>query len=117
MLIKWELQQTATTFGFLAGGRLIEEISIQKLTEKCADYIEIALSDVEKYAALLDKNFGDENYIVTPEKKVRIYSPRRKPYEYSRLAAENGVLVGGLESHSRSLEDYYMHIKEGGKNA
>ncbi len=112
-----ELQQTATTFGFLAGGRLIEEISIQKLTEKCADYIEIALSDVEKYAALLDKNFGDENYIVTPEKKVRIYSPRRKPYEYSRLAAENGVLVGGLESHSRSLEDYYMHIKEGGKNA
>ena len=42
-----ELQQTATTFGFLAGGRLIEEISIQKLTEKCADYIEIALSDVE----------------------------------------------------------------------
>ena len=49
----------------------------------------------------------------------RNYAWAKRPLmsKISRLAAENGVLVGGLESHSRSLEDYYMHIKEGGKNA
>ena len=112
-----ELQQTATTFGFLSGGRLIEEISIEKLTEKCADYIEIALSDIEAFCAILDSECPDENYMVTPDKKVRLYNPKRPPYEYSRLAAQNGILVAGLEHHSRSLEDYYMNIKEGRRDA
>ncbi len=112
-----ELQQTATTFGFLSKGKLIEEISREKLLEKCADYIEIELSDAEAYAALLDKRFPDENYMITPDKKVRLSNPKRLPADYSSLAAQNGILVTGLEHHARSLEDYYMNLKEGKVNA
>lgn len=108
-----ELQQTATTFGFLSNGKLIEEVSAGQLAEKCADYIEISVSDAEAYAALLDKYLSDENYIVTPSGKLRLVAPKRAPEVYSRLAAQNGILVTGLEHHNRSLEDYYMHLKEG----
>ncbi len=107
-----ELQQTATTFGFLSKGKLIEEIGISQLHENCADYLEISLSDVEKFVAILDKFCPDENYIVTPEKRVRLIAPKRQAEDYSRLAATNGILVTGLEHHNRSLEDYYMNLKE-----
>lgn len=108
-----ELQQTATTFGFLSKGRIVEEISLSRLTEKCADYIEISLSAPDAYAALLDKQFADEKYAVMPDKKLRIYAPKRPSYEYSRLASDNGISVGELELHKRSLEEYYMNIREG----
>lgn len=111
-----ELQQTATVFGFLSKGRLIEEIGIRELERECADYIELGLSDGEAFAALLDRMCPNEKYSVTPEGKIRIASPLLPAQEYSRLAAQNGIYVGQLERHSRSLEDYYIDLKEGEKN-
>ena len=107
-----ELQQTATTFGFLAKGKLVEEIGIRELTEKCVDYLEIALSDVAAFAAILDKERPQTRYIVTPDNKIRLYDAA-PAYEFSKLAAEHGILVSELEHHACSLEDYYMHLKEG----
>ena len=107
-----ELQQTATTFGFLAKGKLVEEIGIRELTEKCADYLEIALSDVAAFAAILDKERPQTRYIVTPDNKIRLYDAA-PAYEFSKLAAEHGILVSELEHHACSLEDYYMNLKEG----
>lgn len=107
-----ELQQTATTFGFLAKGKLVEEIGIRELTEKCADYLEVALSDVAAFAAILDKERPQTRYIVTPDNKIRLYDAA-PAYEFSKLAAEHGILVSELEHHACSLEDYYMNLKEG----
>ena len=61
-----ELQQTATMFGLLSRGNLLEEISAQELREKCADRLDIAVEDREKYAALLTKHFPEESWRVLP---------------------------------------------------
>lgn len=108
-----ELQQTATTFGFLHKGKLIEEISSKDLKEKCADYLEIVVSDVEAYAALLEQCFSDEEYKILPEHVIQLSCPKRQIEEYSRLAASKGILITGLQRHQQSLEDYYMNLKGG----
>ncbi|HJA66593.1 MAG TPA: ABC transporter ATP-binding protein [Candidatus Mediterraneibacter cottocaccae] len=112
-----ELQQTATVFGFLHRGKLIEEISAEALHEKCADYLEITVSDAAKYAALFDRSFPDENYKIFPGHVLRLWNPGRKTEEYSRLAAEHGILITGLERHSHTLEEYYMNLKGGARHA
>ena len=106
-----ELQQTATTFGFLSKGKLIEEIGVKELKEKCADYLEISVSEVEAYAAILDKHFPDEQYKILPNHVIQLSCPKRATEEYSRLAASQGILITGLERHQHSLEDYYMNLK------
>lgn len=106
-----ELQQTATVFGFMSKGKLIEEIGIQELNEKCADFLEITVSNVETYAALLDKNFPQEHYKVLPNQIIRIYNPQKNAETFSSLAAEHNVLIMGLERHQCSLEEYYMNLK------
>ena len=112
-----ELQQTATMFGFLSRGNLLEEISAQELREKCADRLDIAVADTEKYAALLAKHFPEESWRVLPEGTIQIRGFRREPEAYSRLAMEHGLCILGLERKSASLEDYYMNLKNGGKES
>ena len=106
-----ELEQTATVFGFLGRGRLLEELPAEKLHEKCRDYLDIAVSDPEEYMALLTSCFPEESYKVLPDMTVRITGHRRQPEVYSRLAAEHGIDVRGLERRRASLEDYYMNLK------
>lgn len=112
-----ELQQTASTFGFLSKGKLIEEISARDLREKCAGYLEISVSDLEAYAAILDKHFPDELYRILPNHIIQLFSPKRTIEEYSRLAAAHDILITGLTRHQNSLEDYYIHLKEGAIHA
>lgn len=112
-----ELQQTATIFGFLCNGKLIEEIGVTELTEKCADYLEITVSDVEAYAAMMDQCFPDELYKILPNHIVQLSCPKRNIEEYSRLAVSQGILITGLERHQHSLEDYYMNLKGGASHA
>lgn len=109
-----ELQQIATMYGFLNKGRLLEEISAQELQEKCSDYIEITVSDVEAFTVLLERFFPEESYKVLPSRSIRILNSIRKPEEFSQLASEHGIRVSGLQRINSSLEDYYMNLKIGG---
>ena len=95
----------------------MEEISSEKLQEKCADYLDISVTDPEEYAALLAKHFPEEPFQVLPDRTIRIRGCLREPEEYSRLAAENGLYIRGLEHRHASLEDYYMNLKNGGKES
>lgn len=112
-----ELEQTATVFGFLSKGKLLEELSAEDLSEKCADRLDIAVEDTEKYAALLAKHFPEENWRVLPEGTIQIRGLRQPPESYSRLAMDNGLCILKLERKSASLEDYYMNLKNGGNES
>lgn len=109
-----ELQQTASTYGFLSRGKLLEEISASKLYEKCTNYVEIAVSDVKAYAALLDQYLPEETYKVLADHSVQITNPQKEPEDYSRLATDNKLYIKGLDKRQSSLEDYYMNLKNGG---
>lgn len=106
-----ELEQTATIFGFMSNGKLIEEVGIKELNEKCADFIEITVSDVDTYSALLDGFHPQENYKILPQKTIRIFNPQKNIEAYSSLAANSNVAIIGLERHKYSLEEYYMNLK------
>ncbi len=108
-----ELQQIATTYGFLSKGMLIEEISAEALHERCSDCIEITISDVEEYSVLLEKTFPKETFKVLPENNIRIYKPKAQAEVYSKLASDHGIYITGMRTIQSSLEDYYMELKKG----
>lgn len=110
-----ELQQLATVYGFLYKGQLLEEISEEKLKDKCADCIEIKVSEIEKFSMLLEKAFPQIEFTVLPQGRLRIYHPTEKPEAYSRLALDARICITGMDILSTSLEDYYIELKEGGK--
>lgn len=112
-----ELEQLATVYGFLNNGRLVEQITAEKLREKCTSYIEIMVSDAEQYAVLLEKHFHNEEYQVLPNNIIHILRPEKKIDSYSQLASENGIGILRLEMRQVTLEEYYMNLKNGGKTS
>jgi ABC-2 type transport system ATP-binding protein len=111
-----ELQQLATTYGFLSKGRLLEEISAQSLEERCIDFLEIEVSDPERYSALLNRHLPAAVFTVLPNKAIKITGSEINPEAYGRLAADNGLYLSGLRKGQSSLEDYYLNLKNNSKN-
>lgn len=109
-----ELQQVATTFGFLSRGVLLEEISAPKLFEKCTNYLDMEVTDVEAYAALLTKYLPQETFKILPNATIQILNPQSDTTIYSRIAMEHNLYITRMEKHHTSLEDYYVNLKKAG---
>lgn len=109
-----ELEQLATRYAFMSNGRILEQVSVEHLVARCADYIDIGVSDTERYTVLLEKKLGHAGYQVLPDATVRIFDPEHGIEAYSALAAEEGMVLSKLERKRMSLEQYYMDLKERG---
>lgn len=109
-----ELEHIATVYGFLKNGYLLEEISVEQLHKKCSDYVEILVSEPERYAVLLEQQLHHEEYQILPDKKIRILNPDKETDAYSQLASNSGLRVLELTRCRQSLEEYYMNLKNGG---
>ena len=109
-----ELEQMATVYGFLNRGRLLEQVGAEQLRARCADFIDIAVSDPAGYTVLLERERPGERYQVLPDQAVRILDPRAGAEAYSGLAGAAGMDVFRLERRTMSLEQYYLGLKEKG---
>ena len=112
-----ELEQIATVYGFLSQGWLLRELTAEQLHEHCAGYLEIKVSDPERYAALLEKEMDGVQYKVMPDLQIRIQNPQLPVEAYSGLASGHGVSIMRLEQKQKSLEEYYMELKERGRRS
>lgn len=110
-----ELEQIATVFGFLSRGWLLEEVTTEALHERCAGYIQITVNEPEKYAVMFEKEMKGETYQIMPDSSIRIRNPHRPAEAYSGLAAKHGIGILNFEQKQRSLEEYYMSLKERGR--
>lgn len=113
-----ELENVATDYGFLSRGRVIRQIDARQLHEQCGTYLEIRVTEPERYAALLERELHVTDYKVLPDGTIRIQQQTQDAAPYGRLAVEQGIDLLGLERREMQLEDYYMHLiaeQEGGE--
>lgn len=107
-----ELQNIATEYGFLNNGRVIEQISAEDLKKKCQSYLEIKVTQPEKYASLLESRLACTNYKVMPDGGIQIFDAGEQPEAYSALAVNNGIGLLSFERKEVNLENYYMGLVE-----
>ncbi|MDO4338316.1 MAG: ABC transporter ATP-binding protein [Eubacteriales bacterium] len=105
-----ELEHIATMYGFLRKGQLLEQVSAEQIRKKCSDYVEILVSDAERYTVALEQKMGHTDYKILPDKKIHIYNTKESIEVYSRLAAEAGLEVMALSKCQQTLEEYYMKL-------
>lgn len=112
-----ELQNIATDYGFLNKGEVVEQISAEKLREKCCAYLEIKVTDAAAYAALLETELLCTKYRVLPGNCIHILERVDNIQDYSALAMKHGIGLLGFEMKEINLENYYMQLigEEGGE--
>lgn len=106
-----ELEQLADVYGFLDHGVLLEQIHRDALMKKCSDYIEIRVSEGERYCVLLEQKLPEQEYQVMPDQSIHILRPQMDISFYSGLAGKNGLSILALEQRRATLEEYFMKLK------
>lgn len=105
-----ELENVATDYGFLNKGELVEEVTAERLKEKCQTFLEVKVTDAAAYAALLEKELLCSNYKVMPGNCVHILEQVDRVSDYSALAVKHDIGLLAFEMKEINLENYYMNL-------
>ncbi|QAA30303.1 ATP-binding cassette domain-containing protein [Clostridium manihotivorum] len=112
-----EIEQIADTIGIIHKGKMIEEIDYEAIQSKNKHSIEIVVNDVNKASFLLTEKMNITNFIVDGPNKIRIYEKLDDSVAINRLLTMNEVEVQSLSIKKDSLEDHFISLIGGNKNA
>lgn len=110
-----ELSSIATHYGFIDGGRLIEEVSAGDLHSRCKESVALRVDNVEKACAVLENICSCRDYKIFPDNTIRCYDQAMRPEQVNRELSENGVYVYSIIPEGKDLEDYFISLLGGNK--
>lgn len=103
-----ELYKMATRYGIMKEGKLLEEITAGNLEERCRQYLEIGVIQINQAVSFLEGQGFISQYEVLPEHRVRIYDTECDPAVLNRMLNNEGMDVFHLEVQGQELEQYFI---------
>lgn len=111
-----ELYKIADTFGIINEGSLVQELSREELLAKCNDYIEVAVGDSPKACAVIE-GMGCSSYRVMENSTIQIYEDLDRLPEINRELVKSDCVVNSIKIVKENLENYFLELTGGVKNA
>ena len=108
-----EMANIATKYGFLSGGKLLEEITAEELQRKCSAYFDITVENTQGMCLLLERELHYHNYKVYPNHHIHLYEGLDQGEQICELAVKHHMGLSAIEQRTVNLENYYMNIVEG----
>ena len=110
-----ELALVATNYGIISRGRIIKEISSEQLKSECRHYTLIEADNRGALVTTLAEMF-DENDLEPVVGGVKIYGDVSLNDIIPRII-DAGVTITAINTTKSSIEDYYLKVTGGNKNA
>lgn len=110
-----ELSKIASHYGIIREGVLQEQISKEALDEKCRDYFQIEVDNVERAVPLISEHIKDAGIEVYDNQTLRLYGFTDSAW-LIQLLVEYQVQVYSSGFHHMNLEDYFLDKMEGGSH-
>lgn len=108
-----ELSRIATHYGFIAGGRLIREITAEELEKSCKKCTILEVTKPQVFARVCETKGWE--YDITEENKGVIYGEFHLTDLVLTLANEQCDVLSFTEKEE-NLESYYINMMGGGKH-
>jgi ABC-2 type transport system ATP-binding protein len=112
-----ELSQIATLYGFINNGRLVEQISAVELAKKCKRSLRIKVSDTNKAAAIIRKEFSCNNFEVISDSEIQLAELLDIPELVVQALVKNEVMVFNVNQVGINLEEYFIELVGGNHHA
>ena len=107
-----ELEKIATVYGFISHGKIIEELTVEELQDRCRKSITIKFADVEEaYKVLRELNIQD--FKTYPNGDVKIFDE----LDLGSFIAElnnRELKIMAINSSDEGVEEYYLKLVKGG---
>ena len=107
-----ELEKIASFYGFISHGKLIEELTVEELQDKCRKSTTIKFADVEAAYKVL-KELNVQDFKTYPNGDVKIFDDIEIGEFVSKLHSK-GLKILSFNSSDESVEEYYLNLVNGG---
>ena len=107
-----ELNSFATCYGFIHKGRMIEQISSEKLTEKFRRYMLLTVDNVDGTVKILREKLGFTRLEAVSDDMVHLYEKLDKGGEIMKALVTNGITVEEMTVKGEDLGKYYLSLIE-----
>lgn len=112
-----ELSQLANTFGFIDKGEVIEEISAESLRKKCRECLSIKVKNPEKAVMTFENVLKTTKYEVLNNNEIKLYDYIDVPDKVTLALVENKAGLCTISQTGSNLEEYFLKLIGGNKNA
>lgn len=110
-----ELSKIATHYGIIKNGSMAKEISAEDLSRECRDYMRIKVSHPEKVLPYLKQHIQmDSSEIIDGE--IHLLNAKDGT-AVNQCMFQNGDIASEISFHQLDLEEYFMNLMGGEKNA
>ncbi len=110
-----ELYQLATDYIIIHEGKIIEELTLAELDEKCKKHIVIEVDNTSLAAAVIEDSLKTTNFHVMPNNKIKLYEYMDEISKVSSLLTQKGLNITQLNISADTLEGYFIKAIEGGE--
>lgn len=112
-----ELAKLATRYGIINDGVLIEEFTDKELSERCRAGLIVKVDDVHKASEVLKGELNTENFNVLNDNTLEIFDFAENPGVITKAFAKSDISVDSISQKSVDLEEYFMSVIGGNKDA
>lgn len=111
-----ELYQVATDYIIIHEGKVKEAVTLKQLEEYCRHYLRLECDCPEKLAAIIECELHTDNYIVMPDRSIRLYDFLDDKERIMNVFFQNGVIITNCSTEGDTLEDYFISAIGGEKS-
>ena len=115
--IPGELSKLATRYGIINDGVLIDEFTEQELTERCQSSLIVKVNDINKACEILKSELNTDRFSVLNENTLEVFDFVDNPGKVNSILAKNDIIIDSISKKSVDLEDYFMKVIGGNKDA
>ena len=108
-----ELQQVADRFVFIDKGKIIKDISKEKLTQESKQQLLIRVDNTSKTSQVIEENIKNIDYRVINAQEIIVYQSSIDYNLINKILIENNIDVYEFKIEVSNLEDYFLNIKRG----
>ncbi len=112
-----ELSLICTDYIFINHGEIIQTVSSPELRQICREYYHIHTDNDSLALAILTDKLNITQYDVEKDGSIRLYEQLENIRTISKTLYDNGVIPVMLKINEANLEDYYMNMVGGEKDA
>lgn len=110
-----ELSKVATHYGIIRNGSMVKEVSAEQLSKECSDYMCVKTAQPERALRYLEQHIAmDGGEIVDGE--IHLFHVKDGAI-VNQCLFQNGEIASEISFHRLDLEEYFVSLMGGTKNA
>lgn len=110
-----ELGKLADCYGIIHEGKLLDEFTIDELSERCGQYVTIKTDSNEKALTIIQRE-GFPRAFINNEGNLHVDDAIHNSADLNKALVNSGIAVREIFIKNISLEDYYLSVTGGNHN-